>query len=287
MYKIDNDTALTGALPAPTAPGPNVDGHFTGGNPGAGTPATIVDAEWLNMVQEEMANAVTGAGLALDKASRTQLFSAIKALVIAAGGAYIADTGAANAYVITPTNAPPAYAGGETFKFVPANANTGAATLNRNGLGAKAIVHPDGTVLRGGDIPALGLVEVTYQAALGKYILLTTTTNIYAATSPGYVRIPGTSLVIQWVKYSISSFSTINQPAAAGTKWGQQTVNWPLTFNGVMAYAIGPSLTNNNNYLFAGVGEFNSSDCIVYATCWDDPAVGQPQVGYVIAIGAI
>ncbi len=51
------------------------------------------------------------------------------------------DTGAVNAYVITPTPAITAYASGQSFYFYPANTNTAASTLNVSGLGTKAIQY--------------------------------------------------------------------------------------------------------------------------------------------------
>lgn len=72
MYRIDNATAAA-ALPAATAPGPNPDGFFTGGDPQVSIPATIVDAEWANTVQEELAGAIAARSAGLDKADRSQL----------------------------------------------------------------------------------------------------------------------------------------------------------------------------------------------------------------------
>jgi hypothetical protein len=71
-YRIDNSTAAT-SLPTPGAVGPNPNGYFTKGDPAGGVPATIVDDDWANMVQEELANAVTSDGTALSKTDRTQL----------------------------------------------------------------------------------------------------------------------------------------------------------------------------------------------------------------------
>ncbi len=82
MYRIDNGTAAA-ALPAPTADGPNPDKFFTSGDAGTGVPPTLVDAEWLNMVQEELAAVVAGASIPLNKGGRTQLLTAIQALIIA------------------------------------------------------------------------------------------------------------------------------------------------------------------------------------------------------------
>ncbi len=51
MFRTDQATAVT-ALPVPAAVG--TPGYFTGGNPATGQAATILDADWLNMVQEEL-----------------------------------------------------------------------------------------------------------------------------------------------------------------------------------------------------------------------------------------
>lgn len=57
---------------------------------------------------------------------------------------------------------PSAYAAGQTFRFVAAGANTGAATLNVSSLGAKSITKDGTTALVAGDIPSGAVVEVTY-----------------------------------------------------------------------------------------------------------------------------
>src|SRR3990167_983658 len=56
-------------------------------------------------------------------------------------------TGSANAYVLTPTPALTAYAAGITVRVVLNFTNTGAATLNISGLGAKSIKDQAGTAL--------------------------------------------------------------------------------------------------------------------------------------------
>lgn len=78
MFRIDNSTA-TGAMPAPAAAGQ--EGYFTDGDPAGGTPATIVPADWLNLVQEEILAVIEGAGIAPDKAATDQLLAGIVATV--------------------------------------------------------------------------------------------------------------------------------------------------------------------------------------------------------------
>lgn len=60
----------------------------------------------------------------------------------------------------TPTVA--AYYTGQTFRFVPAVTNTGAVTVNIDGVGAKAITKSGSTALVAGDLTAGVSVQVTY-----------------------------------------------------------------------------------------------------------------------------
>ena len=78
MFRIDHSTAA-GALPAPGAAG--TEGYFTDGDPGGGVAATVVQAWFLNMVQEELRYVVTQAGETPDKADNTQLYTAIQQLI--------------------------------------------------------------------------------------------------------------------------------------------------------------------------------------------------------------
>lgn len=73
MKKIDNATAT-------------VDNQFTGGNPVTATPATILDAEWLNVLQNEVVAVVEAGGATLDQTGvdRDQMLTAITALIAAA-----------------------------------------------------------------------------------------------------------------------------------------------------------------------------------------------------------
>lgn len=54
--------------------------QFTQGSPTGGVPATVVTADWLNDVQENVSRAVEGAGIPLEKGNFGQLLAAIRAL---------------------------------------------------------------------------------------------------------------------------------------------------------------------------------------------------------------
>jgi len=71
MHLIDTPTATR-------------DGHFTEGDPLIPLPATVVSADWLNAVQDEIASLVEAAQLPLDKRDNTQLRAAVQKLIAAA-----------------------------------------------------------------------------------------------------------------------------------------------------------------------------------------------------------
>lgn len=67
-------------------PGATIDNLFTEGDPSIGMPATTVTGAWLNALQEEVANAIEGAGIVLDKPDNNQLLLAIQAIAAASIG---------------------------------------------------------------------------------------------------------------------------------------------------------------------------------------------------------
>lgn len=80
MYQYDDPT-VTANLPAATGAG--TAGYFTDGNPAGGQAATILRAEFMNMLMMEMVNAISGAGITPSKSTFTQLRSAIEAYITA------------------------------------------------------------------------------------------------------------------------------------------------------------------------------------------------------------
>lgn len=95
---------------------------------------------------------------------------------------YKVDTGAPNAYVITPAPAITAYTTGQIFSFKAVNANTTTSTLNVNGLGVKTINKAGGaTALASGDIAAGMVVLVEYDGT--NFVMLNPVANVPLSTS--------------------------------------------------------------------------------------------------------
>lgn len=85
---------------------------------------------------------------------------------------YAVATGSANAIVVTYAPAIPSLTDGAVLWFKAAAANTGAATLNVNGLGVKPILGLAHSALQGGEIVANGKCQVIWNAPLDKFVLI-------------------------------------------------------------------------------------------------------------------
>lgn len=73
MHRIDTSNAVANLF------GPGKSG-FGPGDPATNSPATFVDKDFFNAIQEELANLVEGAGLTLDKANRAQVLAALQSM---------------------------------------------------------------------------------------------------------------------------------------------------------------------------------------------------------------
>src|ERR1700738_3982001 len=161
MYRIDTTTG-TASLPTPGAAG--TAGYFTNGNPALGVPATVVDQDWFNRLQEEMMSLLTAAAITPVKSNFTQLLQAVRACGI------LVDTGVANVLVANPSPAYAALVNGTQAVLIPGNTNSGTATLNVSSLGALALLRPDATVVQPGDLPAGRRLPIIYDGSAWRLV---------------------------------------------------------------------------------------------------------------------
>ncbi|EIX0201721.1 hypothetical protein MG027_002346 [Escherichia coli] len=75
MHRIDTKTAQKDKFGA----GKN---GFTRGNPQTGTPATDLDDDYFDMLQEELCSVVEASGASLEKGQHDQLLTALRALLL-------------------------------------------------------------------------------------------------------------------------------------------------------------------------------------------------------------
>lgn len=75
---------------------------------------------------------------------------------------YLSSVSGIDTIVASLSPALTAYGAGQTFRFVAVGDNTGAVTININGLGAKAITKSGTTALSAGDIKSGSVVQISY-----------------------------------------------------------------------------------------------------------------------------
>lgn len=113
----------------------------------------------------------TGANAVDDGTIATLEANFIAALRLA--GVFIGtDTGAANACVVNLTPPVTALTDNMVLWFKAKAANTGATTLNVNGLGAQPLVGAANVALQGGEIVANGKCLVVWDATISKWVLI-------------------------------------------------------------------------------------------------------------------
>lgn len=135
------------------------DAPYINGDPSIGRRGSIPPAEQMEQPQREIVYAIEQSGQTPSD-DTTQLWQAMQR---ARGSRYAEDASSTpNVVVATLSPAPAAYAKGQSFLVKVARTNTGAATLNLNGLGGKPIVRQSGLPLDGGDLIAGGIYLLTY-----------------------------------------------------------------------------------------------------------------------------
>ncbi|MCP9676648.1 tail fiber protein [Escherichia fergusonii] len=80
-FKVEEESAGTGRR-VETHEYPNRDKPYTRGNPQTGTPATDLDDDYFDMLQEELCSVVEASGASLEKGRHDQLLTALRALLL-------------------------------------------------------------------------------------------------------------------------------------------------------------------------------------------------------------
>lgn len=203
----------------------------------AGTPAATgsqvapsPDAGYVGLYTVTVANGqtqITSSNIAqLSTAPFFPTLPSVPASVQNQGWVYAGtDTGAANAYVITfvaGQPVPTSYKTGMKVSFKALNTNTGASTINVNGLGTVAIRRATGVALAAGDITTGGIVELTYDGTnfqMANYLGTGTTSNTSTVVDIPYVADSGTQNAI------VATFSPSLGSLVDGTYVGVKLAN--------------------------------------------------------------
>ncbi|MFN4328293.1 MAG: gp53-like domain-containing protein [Limnobacter sp.] len=149
---------------------------FTDGNPATGTPATVVDAVWLNDIQENLIRFIENLGVTPVSGNFDQLIEAISTRAIQRNAPAVAVAGGtANALTASFTPAVATLTAGMTFTVRATAANTVTTptfTPNSGVIPAKTIVKANNQALNAGDIAGAGhWIALTYDLTLDRWVL--------------------------------------------------------------------------------------------------------------------
>lgn len=162
------------------------------------TGGTLSASEW-NQVPSELQNVIEALGITLSSGDTDQLGKALAGYV--ANGAFYTDSGSVNVHVLSVIGSKqriPSYEDGQKFQFFAAATNTGNATVNVGGLGAKNIRLINGGNLPAGSIQNGKLVKVTYDSANDRMELDRTgqvLTTVVIATDASWTPQPDTKTI--------------------------------------------------------------------------------------------
>lgn len=168
---------------------------------------------------------------------------------------YAADSVGSDAYAITLTPAPTAYVTGQRFTFKAGTANTGAATLNVNSLGAKTIKKNYNVDLLTGDILANQIVEVVYDGTNFQLVSASSQGNSYSVNADENISsyftkeipmvVTSTSAITGWTVTISGGGANINQDGAGS--W----ININATADSLVSTNLmPPSGASTNNYSY-------------------------------------
>jgi hypothetical protein len=152
-------------------PGATLDNKFTDGSPSSGVPSTVVDADILNALQEEIVYCIEQMGIVLEKGVNTQLWAALLLK--------FATIAALNTHAALPN------------PHRATSAATADRLILRDASGRAKIAAPAAS----DDIARLGDMDVRLVNFTG--------TNQSKATT-GYQKLPG-GLIVQWGVGQVSS----------------------------------------------------------------------------------
>jgi len=226
-------------------------------------PSTVISTTWANNTLSDIGTAITQslandgqttpvANLPMATFRHTNVGNAQNRTDYAAAGQAQDSvlqwlTGAAGTNTITAslTPSPTVYSAGQTFRFVSAGANTGAATLNINGLGAKSITKNGTAALAAGDIPGSAVVEVSYDGT--QFQLMSGTGSgrflgqqVFTANGT-YTPSPGMRIAVVYAQGGGGAGSGSGAAGAGNVSLGAPGANGTYAEGTVTATAVGAS----------------------------------------------
>ena len=236
--------------------GATAENEFTEGNPGAGTPATVITDDWMNTVQRELVALVEAVGLVPTLGDDDQLLEALRDLGL------VRTMINGNSKFSVPLNTGFARlerldAGGATLEVLSGSANSLASLKLREPGVSRAWTLSAGAATKylqfGFDPNGSGGVAKLVFDDLGNILQLAQ----FSLGTSGWCRLTN-GLILQWGRY----ITAIN-PGDVSV-----AINFPLTFpTSVLHAMVSPrnNVPNANNGAWPEVQAISASQLTVYA----------------------
>lgn len=240
------------------------------------TTGTTISSTWANNTLNDIGSALTAslaydgqtipvANLPMGAYAHTNVGNATVRTMYAAAGQvqdgtfqYLTSVSGTNTITATAALSMSAYVAGQTFKFIAAATNTGAVTLNINGIGAKAITKNGTTALVAGDILINSVIEVMYDGTQFQISSVANTSFVSSFTAGTTGLTPSTATT-----GAVTLAGTLNVAnggtgvtTSTGTGAGVHAVSPVLTTPdlGTPSAAVLTNATGTANSLNAGIG---------------------------------
>jgi hypothetical protein len=167
---------------------------------------------------------------------------------------YAVDTGVVNAFVVTLPVTPGAYADGMTVAFRAITTNTGAATINVNGLGAVFVLRSDGSTLQPNDIVMGQITELRYSSVTMAFqCAINSATN--SQTSATLAQASAAQAAVYAAALSGASVSSVAIATGAKSFVASTGKQWSAG-----QFLIIASAANARNYMHGTVASYNSNN---------------------------
>lgn len=212
------------------------------------------------------ANAVTTAKITDANVTAAKLAESVYAIVGAWGGTSGASSG--TTYTATPSPAFTAYTTGMAVTFKADALNTGASTLNVNGLGAKNLKDAFGTALVKGVLFANQMVTAVYDGTEFKCVGVRVPIQNEIVMDTNAAMGSTNTAIARWTNVTVNTGTamTLTQSAANGDSI---TINEPGTY--VCSYDCNINtqaggISKNSNQLTTSIGSITQSHILNYVT---------------------
>jgi len=243
---------------------PSLSGYNATPPPDDGSETGANEVSWAKHI-DKIGDPLKNFSEAIDTATTTA-FTTIDAQLLTDSNKYAVDSGAADAYVVTLSPAITAYSAGHTFRFKATNTNTGASTINVNGLGAKDIKTKGIADPAAGTILANGVYQLTYDGT--QYQIEVASNHTFVNLGTGEPAVSTTLLQFTQATLTIDIWEGVGPTASGETNIWTALDGVPSDVDWIEVYAIlSCTDTGGNNVGASGhVREDGSSAGIDFTT---------------------